>query len=279
MLSIFSNKPVIVHWHSDIVKQKILYKFYKPFQQAMLKKAKKIICTSPQYLESSQQIEKFKDKAIVIPLGLNPKRLVYDENDEKFLEIKEKIRNKKIVLSVGRLVYHKGFEYLIESAKFLPNDAIVIIVGDGPLYNKLSDLVKKLNLKDKVFLTGRIKVKDVGIFIKNCYVFCLSSVLESFGLVLVEALYYRKPLITTDVYGSGMSYVNKDGETGFVVSSKNPKALAEAINKILSDKKLYETFSKNALERFKEFEITSIGNKIINLYKEVLNDYQSKSTA
>jgi glycosyltransferase involved in cell wall biosynthesis len=71
-------------------------------------------------------------------------------------------------------------------------------------------------------------------------------------------------------------YVNKDGETGFVVPSKNPKALADAINKILYDEKLYKTFSKNVLERFKEFDITSIGNKIINLYKEVLNSYQSE---
>ncbi|MGC9109194.1 MAG: glycosyltransferase [Caldimicrobium sp.] len=279
MLSIFSNKPVIVHWHSDIVKQKILYKFYKPFQQAMLKKAKKIICTSPQYLESSQQIEKFKDKAIVIPLGLNPKRLVYDENDKKFLEIKERIRGKKIVLSVGRLIYYKGFEYLIESAKFLPDDVIVLIVGGGPLYDKLVRMIENLELKEKVFLTGR--VKDVGIFIKNCDIFCLPSVerSEAFGLVLLEALYYGKPLITTDVYGSGMSYVNKDGETGFVVPSKNPKALADAINKILFDRELYETFSKNALERFKEFDITSIGNKIINLYKEVLNSHQSERSS
>ncbi|MGC8791708.1 MAG: glycosyltransferase, partial [Desulfurella sp.] len=164
-------------------------------------------------------------------------------------------------------------------AKFLPDDVIVLIVGGGPLYDKLVRIIENLELKEKVFLTGR--VKDVGIFIKNCDVFCLPSVerTEAFGLVLLEALYYGKPLITTDVYGSGMSYVNKDGETGLVVPSKNPKALAEAINKILFDRELYETFSKNALKRFKEFDITSIGNKIINLYKEVLNDYQSKSTA
>ncbi|MGC9141833.1 MAG: glycosyltransferase [Caldimicrobium sp.] len=71
-------------------------------------------------------------------------------------------------------------------------------------------------------------------------------------------------------------YVNKDGETGLVVPSKNPKALADAINKILFDRELYETFSKNALERFKEFDITSIGSKIVNLYKEVLDSCQNE---
>ncbi|MGB9675010.1 MAG: glycosyltransferase, partial [Candidatus Nanoarchaeia archaeon] len=270
ILSIFSSKPIIVHWHSDIVKQKILYMFYKPFQQVFLKKARKIICTSPQYLESSKQITNYKEKAIIIPSGLNPKRLTYNVSNTEFLKLKEKIKDKKIVLSVGRLVYYKGFKYLIKSAKFLPDDVVVVIGGSGPLYNELKKLVEKLDLKDKIFLTG--KIKDTGIFIKNCDVFCLPSIerAEAFGLVLVEALYYGKPLVTTEVYGSGMSYINKNGETGFVVPSKNPKALAEAIIKILSNKKLYQKFSKNALKRFKEFKISSIGNKIINLYKEIL---------
>jgi glycosyltransferase involved in cell wall biosynthesis len=107
---------------------------------------------------------------------------------------------------------------------------------------------------------------------KNCDIFCLPSVSrnEAFGLVLVEALYFGKPLVTTNVEGSGMNYVNKHNETGLVVPPKNSKALAEAINTILSNEKLYEKFSKNALERFKEFEIDSVADRILNLYQEVL---------
>ncbi|MDK2922257.1 MAG: hypothetical protein PWR24_1814 [Desulfonauticus sp.] len=275
VLSIFSSKPLIIHWHSDIVKQKILYLFYKPFQQATLKKATKIICTSPQYLESSKQISRFKDKAIVVPLGLNTQRLTHDEGDKKFLELIDRVKEKKIVLSIGRLIYYKGFEYMVQAAKYLHDNVVVVIVGDGPLYSKLKGMIDQLGLNDKVFLTGR--VNDIGIFLKNCDLFCLPSIerSEAFGLVLVEALFYGKPLVTTDVYGSGMSYVNKSGETGLVVPPKDPKALAGAINKILSDSKLYKKFNYNAKERFKEFEISSIENRIITLYKEVLNDYKS----
>jgi glycosyltransferase involved in cell wall biosynthesis len=71
------------------------------------------------------------------------------------------------------------------------------------------------------------------------------------------------------VKGSGMSYVNRHNETGLVVPPKNPEALAEAINKILYDKDLYNRFSENAKSRFKEFDINSIADKIINLYQEV----------
>jgi len=273
MLSLTTNKKIIIHWQSDIVRQKISYLFYKLFQRKVLQKADKLIVTSPQYLESSKQLENFKDKVIIIPLGLNPKRLeINEENSKEFEKIREKIKNKKVVLAIGRLVKYKGFEYLVEASRFLKDDIIVIIAGGGPLYFHLQNKIDKLNLNNKVLLIGR--VNNVSIFIKNSDLFCLPSISrnEAFGLVLVEALYFGKPLVTTNVEGSGMNYVNKHDETGFVVPPKNPVALAEAINNILSNKKLYDKFSKNALERFKEFEIDLIASRIVNVYKELTQD-------
>ena len=269
-LGLISEKPIIVHWHSDIVRQKISYKFYKPFQQKLLKKSQKIIATSPQYLQTSLQLQNHKEKAVVIPSGLNPSRLENKVSDEKFEKIRSKIQDKKIVLSVGRLVEYKGFSYLIEAAKFLGDDVLVLIIGGGPLYNSLKNKIEELGLERKVFLLGR--VENISPFLKICNLFCLPSIErnEAFGLSLVEAMYFGKPLITTDVKGSGMSYVNRHNETGLVVPPKNPEALAEAINKILYDKDLYNRFSENAKSRFKEFDINSIADKIINLYQEVL---------
>jgi glycosyltransferase involved in cell wall biosynthesis len=271
-LSLFINKPIIVHWHSDIIRQKISYIFYKPIQQRFLKKAKKIIVTSSQYLEASQQLKDHKDKAIVIPSGLKKERLFKENDSKEFEKIKEKIKGKKVVLSIGRLVDYKGFEYLIEAAKFLDEEFLVIIIGNGPLYNKLREKIEKEKVNGKVMLLG--KIENINPFLASCDVFCLPSIdrREAFGLVLVEALAFGKPLITTNVYGSGMNYVNVNNETGLVVESKNAKAIAEAIKKITSDKQLYEKFSKNALERFKEFEIEKIGEKIIEVYKEIYEE-------
>lgn len=121
---------------------------------------------------------------------------------------------RKIVLSIGRLVEYKGFEYLIEDEKYLDNEFLILIAGGGPLFKRLKRKVENLNLQDKVMLLRR--VDDITQLLKRCDVFCLPSVLrtEAFGLVLVEALYFGKPLVTTDVKGSGMSYVNKYGATG-----------------------------------------------------------------
>jgi glycosyltransferase involved in cell wall biosynthesis len=273
ILTLITDKKVIIHWHSDIVRQRISYFFYRPIQQKVLKKADKIIATSSQYLETSKQIKNFKYKAIVIPLGLNPKRLRINEQDlREFDKLKEKINNKKVVLAIGRLIEYKGFEYLVEAGQFLKDDTVVLITGRGPLYETLKNKIEKLHLKDKILLLGR--VNNVSVYMKNCDLFCLPSVSrnEAFGLVLVEALYFGKPLVTTSVEGSGMNYVNKHNETGLVVPPKNSKALAEAINTILSNEKLYEKFSRNALERFKEFEIDSVADKIIEVYEMVLKN-------
>ena len=67
-----------------------------------------------------------------------------------------------------------------------------------------------------------------------------------------------------------MNYINRHNETVLIVPPKNSKALAEAINTILSDEKLYEKFSKNAFERFKEFEIDSVADRIIEVYEIIL---------
>lgn len=273
LLSLYTRKKVIVHWHSDIVRQKFLYFFYKPFQQLALKKADRIVCTSPDYLNSSLQIRKFREKSVVIPLGLDIEKIVksdpkIQDSVEKFL--REKFSGKKIVLSIGRLVKYKGFEYLIRAGRYLGDDTVILIGGGGPFYKKLEEIIKMEKLEEKVFLLGR--VENALFLIKNCDVFCLPSILrsEAFGFVLVEALYFGKPLITTKVEGSGMNYVNVDGVTGIVVPPRDSYAIAEAIKRILGDSSLYFTFSQNALERFKEFDMENIGKKVIKLYEEVL---------
>ncbi len=269
VLSFFTNKPVVIQWQSDIIKQKLFYRFYKPFQQRALQKASKIICALQDYLDTSEQLKEFKDKTAIIPLGVDTKRLEDTSFDYKYNSIKDKLKGKKIILSIGRLVYYKGFEYLIESAKYLPDDFLILIIGDGYLFDKLNNMIKSRNLEQRIILLG--EVENINPFLKNCDIFCLPSIgrAESFGIVLVEALYYKKPLITTNVYGSGLTYINKDNQTGLVVPPKDPKAIADAIIKILSDKDMYDRFSKASFERFQEFDITNTVNLIVNLYKSI----------
>ncbi len=271
-LAYFLAKPktkLILHWQSDIIKQKRLLFFYEPLQNWILKKADKIIATSPNYIEGSKYLKKYKEKCIVIPLGLNSNKFKINENKEK--EIKSLYKDKPIIFTLGRLVYYKGFNYLIEAMKDI--DAYLLLGGEGPLKEKLQKKIEDLNLKGKVFLLGKIKDEELSSYYRCCDVFCLPSIskTEAFGIVQMEAMYFKKPIISTDIKGSGVSWVNQNNITGLVVPPKDSTALSEAINKILNNKELKEKFGENGRKRFeKEFNITIISQKILNLYKDII---------
>ncbi len=273
-LAYFVARPktkLVIHWHSDIIKQKRLLFFYEPLQNWLLKKADKIIATSPNYIEGSKYLKKYKEKCVMIPLGLNPNKFKINENKEK--EIKNLYKDKPIIFTLGRLVYYKGFNYLIEAMKNI--DAYLLLGGEGPLKEKLQKKIEDLNLREKVFLLGKIKDEELSSYYRCCDVFCLPSVskTEAFGIVQMEAMYFKKPIISTNIKGSGISWVNQNNITGLIVQPKDSIALAEAINKILNNKDLREKFGENGRKRFeKEFNITTISQKILNLYKDIIKN-------
>lgn len=273
-LAYFLARPgskLVLHWQSDIVRQKSLLKIYGPLQDWLLKRADRIIATSPNYLSGSPYLGKYKDKCAIVPLGIDPKKLVAD--DEKVAGIKNRYRGRPIVLFVGRLIYYKGIEYLVEAMKDVRG--YLLIAGQGELENKIRGLVEKLNLSQKVFLLGRIEEKDLGSYYKACDIFCLSSIhkSEAFGLVQLEAMNFGKPVVSTIIDGSGVDWVNQNGVTGLTVEPKNPKALAVALNSIILEPGLGKSFGENGKIRFeKEFDIKTTAGRISDLYRGILFD-------
>jgi len=271
-LAYFLVRPkakLILHWHSDIIRQKSILFFYKPLQDWLLERADRIIATSPKYMEGSEYLKKYKKKCVVIPLGLNPEKLKI--NEIKIKEIKHLFRGKPIIFSLGRLIYYKGYEYLIEAMRNV--DAYLLIGGSGPLRKFLQKQIEKLNLSKKVFLLGKVRDEDLGSYYQACDIFCLPSIYksEAFGLVQAEAMYFGKPIVSTDIEGSGVSWVNQNGVTGLVVPPKNAIALAKAVNKIIKNPELKKKFSENAKRRFEEeFRIEIITERILKLYKKII---------
>ncbi|MEG0796742.1 MAG: glycosyltransferase [Odoribacter sp.] len=269
---LFKTKgKIVLHWHSDIVKQKRLKVLYSPLQNMILRMASKIIVTSDNYLNSSVDLIKFKAKTVVIPLGIDTDYLCYSESHVD--AIKAKYKNKKIVLTIGRLTYYKGFKYLIAAAKKIDSDTVVLIGGSGELENVLKKQIIELNLTDKVFLIGRIPQCEMGAYYAAADVFCLPSMMrtEAFGVVLIEALAMGLPIVATNIDGSGVNWVNKHNVTGLNVVPENDEELADAINTILSDTDLSSEFSANALLRYKEyFTKSKMLNEHIKLYQFIL---------
>lgn len=265
------KQKIVLHWHSDIIKQKYLLKLYEPLQSWLLKKSDAIIATSPKYMQESLVLQSYIDKCISVPLGIDEHKLQYDNTQVE--RIKEKYKNKKIIFTLGRFTYYKGFQYLIEASKYLDNSYVIFIGGKGELKGDFELQIKNEGLEDKVKLLGRIEDNDLGNYFKACDLFCLPSIAksEAFGVVQIEAMSFGKPIIATNIEGSGVDWVNKDGISGLNVPIKNAEAIAEACEKIMIDESTYQKFSKNALERFQKFFLREkMGASIIELYQQLM---------
>ncbi|MDV3308342.1 MAG: glycosyltransferase [Cyclobacteriaceae bacterium] len=273
-LALFMAKPsckVVVHWHSDILRQKIPLILFKPLQSWMLRRADAIIATSPNYAMGSAHLAPFRKKVTVIPIGIEP--LHGNANGKESRIGKTWAGKKKVVFSLGRLVYYKGFEQLIDAASFLDDSYVVLIGGTGPLRKRLQNRINTRGLSEKVILLGEIPPGELADYYDLADVFCLPSTYktEAFGIVLLEAMSFGKPLVTTDLPDSGISWVNRNHITGLTVPPNDALKLAQAIKTIASDEGLARQFSTAARERFYEkFTSNAMVESTIKLYSSIM---------
>ncbi|OCI91425.1 glycosyl transferase family 1 [Agrobacterium sp. 13-626] len=264
-----SDKPTIVTYHSDIVKQKLLLKLYEPIMRRFLTSVDRIVATSPNYLATSEVLQRYKDKTTIIPLGL-------DEADYPKASEQDKARwrarfPKPFFLFVGVLRYYKGVHILLEAAR--RTNTNVVIVGQGPMGASLKSFVKQHGLKN-VFFVGALPDEDKTALLELCsgVVFPSNLRSEAFGLSLVEAAMFAKPMISCEI-GTGTSFVNQDGKTGYVVQPDDPSALAKAMERLVDDTEAVASLGTASRLRYKEFFTAErMGDKYATVYKELITD-------
>jgi len=267
LLSLFchSNKPSIVTYHSDIVRQRFLKILYKPLETFFLSNVTRIIATSPQYLETSTTLKPYKNKCSIIPLGIEPESYISVEPDN--LNLWKGRGGQEVFLFVGVLRYYKGLHYLIEAAAIsgLP----VIIAGDGPLRGALEERVANLKLKNVIFV-GHVSDEDKISLLTLCKAFVFPSHLrsEAFGISLLEAQLFSKPIISCEV-GSGSSYVNCNGETGFVVPAKAAHAISDRMIELNNDPGLCRLMGEKGMQRLLKL---FTAQEMARCYSEIYNE-------
>lgn len=252
------NFKLVLYWHLDITKQKILGKLFKGQSFKLLKWATKVVATSPNYIEGSPFLSTVKDKCIVIPCCVNNDRLVYGSEHLKMAQdIKNMYSGKKICFAFGRHVEYKGIGYLVKASKYLSSEYQILIGGKGPL---TEDLVKEASNDEKIKFLGRISDDELKANLLACDVFCFPSITknEAFGIGLAEAMYYENACVTFNIPGSGVNYVSINGKTGIEVENGNVEAYAKAIEKICNNEDLKSTYASNAKARCKELFMNEI---------------------
>ncbi|MEA3254915.1 MAG: glycosyltransferase [Candidatus Altiarchaeota archaeon] len=264
------KKPLFVTYHTDVIKDRWYHKPFKFlhnfFLGGILRNAKKIIATSPNYVECSNVLKEFRGKIETVPNFVYIGRFNSRLRGAGVISLYG-LERKRIILFLGRLVPYKGVDYLVRAFKDVGDeikDVVLIIAGDGPLKNELKQLVGDLGLNGVLFVS--VAEEDLPHYYAACDVFALPSVTrqEAFGVVLLEAMACGKPVIATNV--GGVPYVV--GESGIIVEPRNTEALSSAISKILSDNEFAKKLGGKARARVEdEFNLDLVTEKILKIYR------------
>jgi glycosyltransferase involved in cell wall biosynthesis len=263
------NRPLIAHFHSDIVRQRMLLRAYAPILERFYRKASCILAPTPNHIKFSPFVSRFHKKCHVVPFGIALSR--FDLTETLRAKVRRLHSSPPAVLFVGRLVYYKGIEYLIHAVRELRVQ--LWIAGTGPLGNRLRQLAAQLRLQEKVKFLGDVPEEDLPAYLHACDVLVLPSITNSemFGMVQLEAMACRKPVISTDL-PTGVPWVNRHAVTGFVVPPRDPAALARAIAKLLESRSLREDMGDAGRSRVEaEFTSTRMVQRVLDIYRSLLN--------
>lgn len=224
---------VILHWHSDILSQRFFLFFYKPLQSWLIRRAERIVGTTPVYVADSPYLTKVQDKCTAVPIGIE----ALQPDPLKVADIRSRYLDRKQILSIGRLVPYKGYPYLIEAMSLLPDDFHLVIGGTGPLREQLEQMIQDKNLQERITLAGYIDDADLPSWFGACDCFVLTSTMktEAFGIVQIEAMSCHKPVVATRIPHSGVTWVNEDGVSGRNVTPGRPEEYAAAIQEMVAN--------------------------------------------
>ena len=267
------NKPLIFTYHTQYEK----YTYHIPFEQEITKKftrwivkdyANKCDCV----IAPSESIKKMllnhgiKSRIEVVPTGINLD--VFGNPNREIIRKRYNLGpEQKLLLYAGRISKEKNLGFLIKSFRLILNkkpNIYLILVGRSAKKSYLINLIKKLHLETKIFLVGHSNA------VQNYYgaadLFVFSSVSETQGLVLVEAMAAGTPVVAIDSPGV-RDIVN--GKNGFMVQH-SIREFSEKVIKVLDDDKLREKMSKNARKTAANYSISKMSRKMLQVYKSIL---------
>ncbi|NJK79411.1 MAG: glycosyltransferase [Chloroflexaceae bacterium] len=230
-----NHPPLVITYHSDIVKQQTILRLYGPLLRATLARADRILPTSPAYITSSAWLRPHADRCTVVPLSIDPQRFLHPD-PAQVATIRACYDNAPLLLFVGRLRYYKGLHFLLEAMLTIRPAAHLLIIGIGPEDAVLRAQVQASRLEERVHFLGEIGDDDLPAYYAAAHVFVLPSHLraEAFGIVQVEAQVAGLPVVCTELQ-TGTSFVTQHSTTGIVVPPADPPALARAVNTLLDN--------------------------------------------
>ncbi|EGD53176.1 glycogen synthase [Thermoanaerobacter ethanolicus JW 200] len=274
------DKPLVVTVHSleplRPWKEEQLgngYKLSSWMERTGIEAADRVIAVSQ---GSKEDILKYynipEEKVEVIYNGIDLNQ--YQKTDRNIARQKYGIEG-KYILFVGRISRQKGITHLIDAVKYLPKDIKVVLCASSPdTQEVLEEVEQKVKLYDNIIWINKMVEKEEIIELySNAEVFACPSVYEPFGIINLEAMACKTPVVASAT--GGIKEVVVHEETGFLVEPGNPEELAKYINILLNNKDLAIKFGENGRKRVEEmFSWESIAKKTYEMYKDVIEKYK-----
>jgi rhamnosyl/mannosyltransferase len=260
------KKPTIVSYQSDVIRQKSLLKVYRPLLNKFLASVDHIVTASPNYLVTSDVLQRYSDKVSVIPIGLD--KASYPAVSEEKLNYWKAQFSGRFFLFVGVLRYYKGLHILIAAAQGI--DYPVVIIGSGPIEKELKAQATKLGLRNIHFL-GLLPDEDKVALLTLCYGVLFPSHLrsEAFGISLLEGAMFGKPMVSSEI-GTGTTFINIANETGLVIPPGDHVALREAMRYLWEHPEQAAEMGRNGeLRYWNHFTAGDMVNAYVKIYREL----------
>jgi phosphatidylinositol alpha-mannosyltransferase len=175
-----------------------------------------------------------------------------------------------VVLYAGRIESRKGIPHLLKAFQLLKQKvkaARLVIVGEGGLRALYMKQAEEMELED-VTWEGFVAPDYLPSFYQRADVFVSpSTVNESFGITLLEAMAAGAPAVATSV--NGTTTLGEDGVTGLIVPPKDEPAMAEAMQRLLEDRPMAQRLSGAAQDRARRFDWANVANDLLDYYAEL----------
>lgn len=264
--------PLVVTYHSDVIKQKVLRMAHRPFERLVFGKAAVLLSDSPTYPDGSIILQRYRDKLAVLPLGVRVDSFLRPTPAaQKHAQQLKTECGQPLWLAVGRLVYYKGLHHAIQALALVPGK--LMIVGLGPLERELKQLADQVGVAGRIIWRGKISEEElIGAYhAATALWFASNERSEGFGQVQVEAMASGCPVINTAIPHSGVPWVSKHEETGLTVPINDPAALAAASRRMLNEKGLRDRLASAAREQAAvRFDHRVMAEQSLAIYRHIL---------
>jgi glycosyltransferase involved in cell wall biosynthesis len=213
----------------------------------------------------------------MVPNGVNP-HVYAGINGQDLVSLRREfaLPEEKLVLFVGRLVYEKGAHVLINAIPRVLEkvNAKFVIVGSGYMRDQLYNIVRSMGLEHKVLFTGFLDEEKLLKLQTVADVSVVPSLFEPFGIVALEAMAAKSPVVVSDT--GGLSEIVEHDQTGIKVYPNNTESLAWGIIKVLSDEEFRSKISQNGYDKIRQrYDWGKIGLETKEIYQNVLGEYSN----